>query len=238
VTERNSLLFGFSFVFQMVAAMVSSVLKRLKILVPFIANAILQSDRAGPYRNWDLMNLYSQMGRFTGINVIEKNFTGAGNGKSELDAHFAYVDKSLKSFVDEGHDIQTASDVVAALNHKKLSSSFSSLVQVRRPALTIAFDPRFSIQSVGSVKFLYQPNSNTVCKVWTAFGIGNGKKIVFPSSISTLEDPAISFQSGDLITPKLREVPFDKHSRVSRESKKAEKTRARVLKETEEEGRI
>jgi hypothetical protein len=99
-----------------------TLLKWTKDNLPHIKSIIIASDNAGTFSNkllvvylWNLL----VMAQNQGLPSIKRwIYSEAQTGKNMLDTHFSYVSLWLKSWVDEGNDIQTPTDIFNAMTCK------------------------------------------------------------------------------------------------------------------------
>ena len=101
--------------FTSVACCLESALTCIKEQFPFIKRLTLVSDNAKCYSGNGILGSIVALSITSGIKIERLVHGEAGEGKSELDAHFGCAFAWLERFVNAGNDVLKPSDVVAGL---------------------------------------------------------------------------------------------------------------------------
>lgn len=80
----------------------------------------VQSDNATCFASQELIPYIYHMNREAPhkAKIVKWIFTEAQTGRGRLDTHFSYVNTVLRSYVEDGHDINLEEDIVKALSHR------------------------------------------------------------------------------------------------------------------------
>ena len=152
-----------------VLSILEHVLKTIKAEKPAIRKAHLQSDNAGCYHN--PLNLFAMksLSQRTGIAVESYNYTETQSGKGICDRKIASMKQHIRRYVNENHDVVTASEIMEALHsHGGVKGcrvcvadvSSTSLECEKWPGISLLYNFRFERDGIRS---------------WRAYGIGEGK---------------------------------------------------------------
>ena len=86
---------------------------------PNIKEVFLQSDNATCFSSQDLIPYIYQLNQeLVGIKFVKWIYTEAQTGRGRLDNHFSYINIMLKSYIEEGHNIDLEEDIVNALSYR------------------------------------------------------------------------------------------------------------------------
>ena len=86
---------------------------------PTIKEICLQSDNATCFASQDMMPyIYHLNDELSGIKFVKWIFTEAQTGRGRLDTHFSYINIMLRSYVEDGHNIDLEEDIVKALSYR------------------------------------------------------------------------------------------------------------------------
>ena len=86
---------------------------------PNITEICLQSDNATCFASQDLIPfIYHINEDLAGLNIAKWIYTEAQTGRGRLDTHFSYINIMLKSYVEDGHNIDLEEDIVKALSYR------------------------------------------------------------------------------------------------------------------------
>jgi hypothetical protein len=99
-----------------VIALLEALMLSLKRSLPTIITISVQSDNASCYQNALVIALLPVIGAVHGIHVERFIHTDTQDGKSMLDAHFARAMKKIRTYIQQGYNCVTPSQLVAALN--------------------------------------------------------------------------------------------------------------------------
>jgi hypothetical protein len=99
-----------------VIALLEALMLSLKRSLPTIITISVQSDNASCYQNALVIALLPVIGAVHGIHVERFIHTDTQDGKSMLDAHFAQAMKKIRTYIQQGYNCVTPSQLVAVLN--------------------------------------------------------------------------------------------------------------------------
>ncbi len=101
--------------FTSVACCLESAIQCIQRQFPFLKRLILVSDNAKCYSGSGLLGVIVALSITSGIKIERIVHGEAGEGKSELDAHFGCAYAWLERYVNAGHDVLKPRDVVEGL---------------------------------------------------------------------------------------------------------------------------
>ena len=172
-----------------VQAIMSDVLGKLKEVMPMLRSVYYRQDNAGCYRSSGTIIGAVKAGEAHGITVRRLDFSDPQGGKGACDRKAATIKARIKVHLNEGHDVETASQMVNAMHSSGgvpgLCVKLCDRVVPPSPVLQIKLD---KVSSIANVEY-----NDTFIRVWKAYGIGPGKEIKF----SKLNVPA-NFQAARL----------------------------------------
>ncbi len=155
-----------------VVAVMSNVLQRLKKIIPALKSVYYWQDNAGCYHCGSTIVLAELCGRRHGVNVKRMDFADPQRGKGACDREAATIKSHMKIFHDEGNDIESASDMKAAI----LSSWGVPAVNVGVSGPPDDLElPKVEIKGVSFYTNVEYTRGGF--KVWKAYTIGKGKVI-------------------------------------------------------------
>jgi hypothetical protein len=134
---------------------VSSVLEfaliKYKEKYPFISEANIMSDGAGCFKSAYLLLFLANCKALTGVRIMNQYISQAGQGKSQLDAHFAYAMKILYIVVNNGkgsNDVIDAASAIKALSDMKRIANSTAYHLVLNNQNPIAVDDVLTIEGI------------------------------------------------------------------------------------------
>ena len=148
-----------------VQAIMSDVLGKLKEMMPTLRFVYYRQDNAGCYRS--------------GIAMRRLDFSDPQGGKGACDRKAATIKAHIKVHLNEGHDVETASQMVDAMQSSgSVPGLWVGLCDrvVSSPALQIKLD---WVSTIANVEY-----SDTFIHVWKAYAMGPGRRSRFRSSTS------------------------------------------------------
>ena len=86
---------------------------------PDIKEICFQSDNATCFSSQELIPYISQLNdELSDITIVKWIYTEAQTGRGRLDTHFSYINIMLKSYIEDGFNIDLEEDIVKALSHR------------------------------------------------------------------------------------------------------------------------
>ena len=156
-----------------VQAIMTDVIGKLKQVMPTLRTVYYRQDNAGCYRSGGTIIGAIQAGKSHGVTVQRLDFSDPQGGKGACDRKAATVKAHIRVYLNEGHDVETASQMVEAMQSSGgvpgLNVSLCDRVVPPSPAGQVKLD---GVSTVANVEY-----GNTYIRVWKAYGIGPGKKI-------------------------------------------------------------
>ena len=153
------------------ASIIEHKLTTLKAWKPNLSQVHLRSDSAGCYHcGYLLLSLPSIVDR-TGVKITRYDFSEPQAGKDICDRRVAVLKSHMRRFLNEGHDIRTASDMKTAIeSYGGVKGCYAAVYQVQPSAQTMTKHTMTGVQA--SNNFSYE---NRGLRMWRAYGIGPGK---------------------------------------------------------------
>lgn len=155
-----------------VASIIENVLVNIRRSKPNIKQAFLRSDNAGCYHAAQIMLTIQGISKRVGIKIQRYDFSDPQSGKDICDRRIAALKSHMRRYLNEGNDINSASDMKRALD------SYGGVKGCRVAVVVLTYQSCRSpitsgskgIQSLNNFEFL-----STGIRVWKAFGVGKGK---------------------------------------------------------------
>ena len=156
-----------------VQAIMTDVIGKLKKVMPTLRTVYYGQDNAGCYQSGGTIIGAIQAGKSHGVTVQRLDFSDPQGGKGACDRKAATVKAHVRVHLNEGHDVETASQMVEAMHSSGgvpgLNVSLCDCVVPPSPAGQVKLD---GVSTVANVEY-----GNTYICVWKAYGIGPEKKI-------------------------------------------------------------
>ncbi|PFX29456.1 hypothetical protein AWC38_SpisGene5756 [Stylophora pistillata] len=178
-----------------VTAIMQHVLATLKQEYPEINKAYFRQDNAGCYHSSRPLMKCQEISANTGVKVVRVDFSAPQGGKGVADRLAASFKSHTRAYINEGHNVCTASDLKEALlSHGGLEGvrmvSLDTIEETPDDAQTITGIPKlnnFEFSSMGSIS------------CWRAYSVGQGKAIKIEKSSSVPGQGIVqeSFSAGD-----------------------------------------
>ena len=153
--------------------MIEHVLVQLKKSRPSLKQAFLRSDNAGCYHCGPLMLAVPSISKRVGVTIRRYDFSDPQSGKDICDRRIATMKSHMRRYLNEGNDINTASDMKRALDsYDGVKGCRVAVVSVDTSRQEIEHHKWTGIQSYNNFEFL-----RVGVRLWKAYGIGKGKLI-------------------------------------------------------------
>ncbi len=156
-----------------VVAIMHHVLATLRSEHPEISKAYFRQDNAGCYHSSRVILSCPEMSSSTGVQVARVDFSDPQGGKGAADRLAATCKGHVRAFINEGHDVCTATDLKnALLSHGGLEG----VRVVSLEAITETPDESQTITGITKLNnFEFSSADSVTC--WRAYCIGRGKTI-------------------------------------------------------------
>ena len=184
-----------------VLAILNDVFRRLKGVMPQLQSVYLRQDNAGCYHCSLSFVTARQVAEVNGLRVARMDFSDAQGGKGPCDRKAATIKSHIAVYLNSGHDIETASQMLEAIN------SFDGVAGVHAMICSPPTSPlRLSIKWEG-VSFISNIQYDEEClRVWKAYKIGPGKLVPYSKFNCPSELPSLSSSSDNSV--KVNFVPI------------------------------
>ena len=151
-----------------VASIIEHTLTTLKAAYPNIQEAFLRSDNAGCYHCAYLILSLPSLGERAGIRIVRYDFSDPQAGKDVCDRRIATVKSHMRRYINEGHDIKSASDMKAAIDsYGGVKGCQAAVVKVQESSQTMKKHTMSGIQSLNNFSF-----ESGGLRVWRAYDVG------------------------------------------------------------------
>ena len=155
-----------------VASIIERTLTTLKAANPNIQEAFLRSDNAGCYHCAYLILSLPTLGERPGITILRYDFSDPQAGKDVCDRRIATLKSHLRRYINEGHDIKSASDMKAVIDpYGGVKGCQAAVVKVQESSQTMTKHTMSGIQSLNNFSF-----ESGGLRVWKAYDVGPGKR--------------------------------------------------------------
>ncbi len=157
-----------------VLAIVDDVFSQLKSVAPEIKTVFLRQDNAGCYHSTSMLLSVQQLATKNNIHLSRVDYSDPQGGKGSCDRKAATIKSHIKVYLNEGHDVETPEQMVAAIE----SSRGIPGVRVTLCGQQTTQLP-FPVTWEG-ISFLNNMElSEEGIRVWRAHGIGPGKFLLW-----------------------------------------------------------
>ncbi|XP_068707825.1 uncharacterized protein [Montipora foliosa] len=154
-----------------VASILEHTLTTVKEANPSIQEAFLRSDNAGCYHCAYLILSLPSLGDRAGIKIARYDFSDPQAGKDVCDRRIATVKSHMRRYINEGHDIRSASDMKAAIDsYGGVKGCQAAVVKVQEYSHTMKKHTMSGIQALNNFSF-----ESEGLRVWKAYNVGPGK---------------------------------------------------------------
>ena len=163
-----------------VTAIMQHVLATLKQEYPEINKAYFRQDKAGCYHSSRTLTKCQEISANTGVKIVRVDFSDPQGGKGAADRLAASCKSHIRAFINEGHDVCTASDLKEAL------LSHGGLEGVRVVSLDTIEETPDDVQTITGITKLNNFEFSSVGSIscWRAYSVGQGKVIKIEKSSS------------------------------------------------------
>ena len=152
-----------------VLAIIDDVFHQIKSIAPEVTTLFLRQDNAGCYHSAEVLLSVYQIASKHNIK-LSMDFSDPQGGKGSCDRKAATIKAKMKIHLNEGNDVETAEQMVAAIESKGGVPG----VRVRlcgQQGDEVSFPVKWEgISYLNNMKF-----SEEGIRAWRAYGIGNGK---------------------------------------------------------------
>ena len=189
-----------------VLAIIDDVFSQLKGIMPEINCVYLRQDNAGCYHCASTLLLVHRVASKHGINLRRVDFSDPQSGKGACDRKAATLKSHMRIYVNAGHDIETASQMMTAIESSGGTAGVSVTVSGPQPTEKSAPVKWEGVSFINNIEY-----SSDGMQVWRAYGIGCGKFL-----------PWSNFrQASSSLLPRLNKLADNASSDVSFETVKA-----------------
>ena len=167
-----------------VASIIEHTLTTLNAANPNIQEAFLRSDNAGCYHCAYLILSLPSLGERAGIKIVRYDFSDPQARKDVCDRRIATVKSHMRRYINEGHDIKSASDMKAAIDsYGGVKGCQAAVVKVQESSQTMKKHTMSGIQSLNNFSF-----ESGGLRVWKAYDVGPGKRFT-PAQVNGFGTP-------------------------------------------------
>ena len=156
-----------------VVTIMHHILRTLKHEHPEINKAYFRQDNAGCYHSSRTILACPDISASTGVKVVRVDFSDPQGGKGAADRLAASCKGHVRAYINEGHDVCTATDL------KKALLSHGGLDGVRVVSLDAIIETPDESETIPGItklnNFEFSSAGSVTC--WHAYGIGPGKTI-------------------------------------------------------------
>ncbi|CAC5397469.1 unnamed protein product [Mytilus coruscus] len=186
-TENDLESLGFVHIFQnqisqdsrTTSAFILDTIRSVKEKYPQIDGLHLWSDNAGCYKSTKTISALFHSGEVTSYNFCE-----AQDGKGACDRTAATLKSGIRRFLNQGHDVVTASQMKKAIETTAKNVKYVVKVVDFNDQVPVSVAVKMNIPSLSTYNnFEFEKD---FIRVWRHFNIGNGKVIKKPEGFSVL----------------------------------------------------
>ncbi|CAH3018512.1 unnamed protein product [Porites evermanni] len=184
-----------------VPAILNHVFHRLKGIMPQLQSVYPRQDNAGCYHCSLSIVTARQVAEVNGLRLTGMDFSDAQGGKGSCDQKPATIKSHIAVYLNSGHDIETASQMLQAIN------SFGGVAGVQAMICSPPTSPLRTSMKWKGVSFISNIQYDEEClRVWRAYKISPGKFMPYSKFNCPSELPSLSSSSDNSV--KVNFVPI------------------------------
>ena len=154
----------------MLLAIIDDVFCQLKEIMPEVNSVYIRSDNAGCYHcTFSLLSVY-HVAREHAIELKRFDFSDPEGGKGSCDRKATTIKSHMRTHPNSGHDIETASQMMTAIESSGGISGIRVTVSRPQPAAKSTPVNWEGISFINNIAY-----TKDGLQVWRAYGIGSGK---------------------------------------------------------------
>ncbi|KAI8490860.1 hypothetical protein Bbelb_312790 [Branchiostoma belcheri] len=155
-----------------VVSVLEHTVQQLKAELPALKSVYVRSDNAGCYHNTLILQAAKHISEATGVTIRRVDYCDPQGGKGSCDRKAATVKSHIKSWINEGHNVETADEFKTAVeSHGGIPGVkvFLCEVDTEETVTSIKLD---GISKLNNFEF-----TEAGLRVWRAYNIGEGNLI-------------------------------------------------------------
>lgn len=153
-----------------VLAILDDVFNQLKQIMPEVDSAYLRQDNAGCYHCAPTLLNVHQVASKHGISLKRVDFSDPQGGKGSCDRKAATIKSHMRIFLNSGHDIETAPQMMTAIESSGGIAGISVTVSGPQPTAKSTPVKWEGISFINNIAYTHEG-----MLVWKAYGVGLGK---------------------------------------------------------------
>ena len=154
----------------MLLAIIDDVFCQLKEIMPEVNSVYIRSDNAGCYHcMFSLLSVY-HVAREHAIELKRFDFSDREGGKGSCDRKAATIKSHMRTHPNSGHDIETVSKMMTAIESSGGISGIRVTVSRSQPAAKSTPVNWEGVSFINNIAY-----TKDGLQVWRAYGIGSGK---------------------------------------------------------------
>ena len=153
-----------------VLAIIDDVFSQLKSIMPDITSVYLRQDNVGCYHSAPTLLSVHQVAKRNGIKLERVDFSDPQGGKGACDRKAATIKSHMRVYLNSGHDVETATQLMAAIESSGGMDGVSITVSVPQPPAKGTPVKWEGVSLINNVAY-----SEKGMPVWRAYGVGSGK---------------------------------------------------------------
>lgn len=167
-----------------VLAIIKDLIVQLKKLMPQLQRVYYRQDNAGCYHSGPTIVGASFKSQFNGVAIKQLDFSDPQGGKGPCDRKAASIKSHMRVHLNEGHNIETAKEMVEAIQSAGGISGVSVTLSdgvTSGDSTSLSAVKLEGVSLFSNIEYIDEEN----IRVWKAYGIGPGKKKLLSSLVST-----------------------------------------------------
>ena len=157
-----------------VVAILDDVFKQLRSIAPEISTIYLILDNAGCYHSAPTLLAIQQVATKNKLQLSQVDFSDPQGGKGSCDRKAATIKNDLKIYLNSGHDIETAEQMLLAME------SSGGVPSLRVTLCGPQFPVKLPVFKWDGVSFLNNTDyTRDRIRIWRAYNVGKGKFILW-----------------------------------------------------------
>ena len=131
------------------------------------------------YHNNSLIAAVREAGQRAGVTVTRYDFSEPQYGKDVCDRILCPMKSSIRRYCNEGHDVLSAKDMRTALSERPVRGTTACVCSIDETKKALEVNKMDGFSKYHNFKF-----EEDGIRVWKAYGIGQGKLILYRDTIA------------------------------------------------------
>ncbi|XP_066270491.1 uncharacterized protein [Branchiostoma lanceolatum] len=168
-----------------VVSILQHTVQQLKEELPTLQSIYIRSDNAGCYHNTLLFQAARHINQTTGVTIRRIDYCDPQGGKGSCDRQAATVKSHIKTWINEGHNVETAAEFKTAVESRGGIPGVKVFLCEVGTGLGVTSTKMDGITKLNNFEF-----TEAGLRVWRAYNIGDGNLVPWPR-LPALKPPTL-----------------------------------------------